>query len=139
NAPGGTFNVTSAVTIQGINGSGGLFANAGQFKVSPGSGNTATRDVAFNNTGTVSVTSGTFTLAAGGTSSGSFVVAAVGTLNLGNGAYSFPVGSSVNGAGNFSVSGATVNENGTFNVGGILTFSGGTANFLGSYSISGNT
>jgi hypothetical protein len=140
NAPSGTFNETFAGTMTLQTGSP-LFANAGQFNVNPGSGGTASISVAFNNSSTVNIQSGTLSLSGGGTttSTGSFSVPAGTTLDFSSGTYSLALGSSVTGAGNFSVSGATVNESGTFNVGGTNTFSAGTANFLGAYTISGNT
>ncbi len=140
NAPSGIFNITFAATTGNAGGSR-TFANAGQFNVNPGGGNTVSISDTFNNSAAVNVQSGTFSLQGGGTttSTGSFAVSSGAILDFSGGTQTLSSGSSISGAGNFSVSGATAGLNGTFNIGGTNTFSGGTANFLGNYTINGNT
>jgi hypothetical protein len=102
------------------------FNNGGVLqKAAPGTG-TSSLAATLANSGTVSVTSGTLTLAAGGTAAGSFAVAAGAALNFGDPAslggarFSRAAGAGVSGAGN-------------------VTFGSGGAEVLGGYAVTGTT
>ncbi len=88
NQTGGTFDAQNDVQIFRGTGALSTFNNAGTFQKSAGTGTTtiggASFPVAFNNTGTVTVLTGTVAIAGGGTSSGSFNSAAGATLTFGN-------------------------------------------------------
>ncbi|WP_196803239.1 hypothetical protein, partial [Dolichospermum circinale] len=65
--------------------------------------------VAFNNTGTVNVESGTLNLTGGGVSNGgNFNLTSGKTLGFGGGVYTLNNGAKINGNGNLSVSGGTL-------------------------------
>jgi hypothetical protein len=80
NLAGATFDDTVAGTIGDL-GQAGTFNNAGSFTTSAGTGTTVI-GVPFNNSGIVSVTSGTLSLQRGGTSTGSFTGASGTTLDF---------------------------------------------------------
>ena len=117
----------------------GRFDNAGTFRktVNPGT-TTVFSGVVFNNYNTVEIQTGTLALAGGGANSGTFDVPAGTTLNLG-GAHSSTGGSSITGAGNFTVSSGTANLAGLVNVSGTHLFDAGTANLTGNYLCTNNT
>jgi RHS repeat-associated protein len=98
---------------------GSTFANAGTFRKSAGAGTTGV-SVAFNNTGTVEVRSGTLSLSGGGMDNGYFMVATGATLSFAGGTHDLGTGSIVLGA-------------------GTVAFTAGTANLAGAYDISGST
>ncbi|MEI6077879.1 MAG: hypothetical protein WCS94_20025, partial [Verrucomicrobiota bacterium] len=139
NSPSGTFDCAFDGAMQG-SGVGGSVANAGLFRKTTGTATTAlSSTIAFNNTGSVEVQTGTLSLGGGGTSTGTFTALAGTTLDLGGGIHNFTASSSVSGVGTFSVSGGTANLAGSLNVAGTNSFSAGTANFSGSYAIVGGT
>ncbi|MBC7834436.1 MAG: hypothetical protein H7Y88_04955 [Phycisphaerales bacterium] len=134
-ANNGTLTTSSTGIIQALGiGGANVISNAGQF-IRSGPGETrfivSTTGVAFNNTGTVTISGGTLNIGAGGTSSGTMSPAAGATLEFsGNLTYTHTPASSVQGAsGTLLVSAGTVNFEGA--VSGIESFdqSGGTANF----------
>ena len=85
------------------------FNNAGTFTKSGGAGSTAFV-VAFNNSNTVNVNSGTLNLASGGASTGDWAIAATGELRLPAGpAYLLDGGTDITGAGLVHILGGTVN------------------------------
>src|SRR5579883_2880918 len=133
NAPAGIFNLTFD-GFTGNYGGGRTFANAGTFNKTGGTATATFSEDAFNNSGTVNVQSGTLSLA-GGASSGAFVIGSGTTLDFHTGTHTLGSGSSVSGAGTFSVSGGTVNVNGSYTVTGNHSFTGGTANYLGPYAL----
>ncbi len=143
-------NTLNAIAFGDLNTLAGFpaFNNAGTFRKSTGTG-TTTVDVAFNNTGSVDVQSGTLSLSAGGSSvAGTFTSA--GTLDF-SGAWTTDAATTIStldgrfsGAGNkdiagsYTSSGATTFSgsgistlSGTIALGSALTVSGGTANLLG--------
>jgi hypothetical protein len=76
NEVGGTIDLTSDTGFQ-HGSSGANLNNAGTFRKSGGSGESYVNNgIAFNNTGAVEVNSGTLALHGGGSSSGTFTVAA---------------------------------------------------------------
>ncbi len=141
----GTFNVTAG---------GGFFEsystgadainNSGVWNVSgAGATSTVAGNVAFNNTGSVNVTSGTLELDGGGTSTGGiFLVSGGAGLNFGGPGgtiYTLGGASSVSGAGTvlFEGGGLTWDFNaGTYSVTGTTWVSAGTANFNSAASTS---
>jgi hypothetical protein len=97
-----------------------VFNNSGAFTKSAGINTTLFQDtVAFNNTGTVTVLSGTLEIAGGNdTSSGTFIVAPAGTLKFGGHTHTLTDSSSIGGA-------------------GTVIFNGGTTTLAGSYNLTG--
>jgi hypothetical protein len=130
----GTINLAAGTSVSSENGLPDL-DNDGQFNVSgPG---TSFIGIPFNNYGTVAVNGGTLELAGGGTESDSFTVAFGATLNVGGGTVTFNSGSTISGAGNFTVTGGTAGLGGKCNVTGANTFSAGVANVTGACTITG--
>jgi hypothetical protein len=102
----GTFN---AETDQDIGGNSGTFANAGTFiKTSPGGTGTTRIFPTFNNTGTVTVTTGVLQLAGGGTNSSTFSVASGQTLQFNSSTYTLGTGAALNGSGDYDINGGSV-------------------------------
>ncbi|HXY68736.1 MAG TPA: hypothetical protein VEH62_04765, partial [Gemmatimonadales bacterium] len=96
------------------------------------SANPAVLNVALNDSGTVSVASGTLRLTGGGSSSGAFTVASGATLDFNGGTHALSSASSVGGAGTVRFTGATATLGGGYAVTGPTLVSGGTASFNGS-------
>jgi len=129
NAAGGTFTVSGSGALTVLSGTP-VFNNAGSFIKNTDAGSL---DVgfAFNNTGSVSVQTGTLNLSGGGASTGSFAVTTA--LNFSGGNHSLTTGAQINGAGITSVTiggtlsiDGTVSGNGTLNLnGGLITGTGG--------------
>jgi uncharacterized repeat protein (TIGR01451 family) len=130
NLSGATFDAQNNEVIS-LAGGVATFNNSGTFKKSVGTGTTTFNSgVAFHNTGTAEVLTGTLKLD-GGTSSGSFSVPAGTTLEFGAGTHTLSAASSVAGAGNCRFSAGTVNLAGVYDITGSTTVSGATANFTG--------
>jgi hypothetical protein len=138
----GTFNAntpngTSPATQYFYNGAGpsGAFNNPGKFTNAAGAGNTTEfYYTLFNNTGTVTVSSGTLYLQGGGTdSAGTFYVPSAGTLQFGGvTALASAVGSSTSqAAGTLAFSAGTTTVTGAINSTASFTvaINGGTADF----------
>lgn len=140
NAPGADFNLTTGLNILAPFG-GGVFANAGTFRRTSANSNLTTVACIFNNSGLVEIQAGGIQFNNSGTHSGTFEVFAGATLDLSasTGTNNLTAGSSVNNAGNFTVSGGTANLSGALAVSGTNTFSAGTANFSGTYSLVNGT
>jgi len=129
NASTGTFDCAFDGNMANGGGSGQAVANAGLFrKTASTNATTIFSPIAFNNTGTVEIQSGTLTLSGGGTDTGNFTTANGATLNLGGGTHNL-TNVTITGAGTFSVSGGIANFAGTLGGDGTLDVSGGTANF----------
>ncbi len=137
NLAGGVFDVQNDAgffyNCGSLCGTAATFNNAGTFQKTAGTGTTGFITTLFNNTGTVTVQSGTLNLAAGGTGNGSFTGAAGTTLNFGGGTHT------LSGAVNFP----TVNFNaGTAILNGNFTSTttnanGGIGNFNGLVTTTG--
>jgi hypothetical protein len=128
----GTINLAPGTGASSENGLPDL-DNDGQFNVSgPG---TSLIGIPFNNHGTVALNGGTLELADNGTESGPFTLASGTTLNLSYGTFPFNSGSTVSGAGSFTVGGGTANFFGSANVTSVLNLSSGTLNLNGSNPI----
>ena len=83
--------------------------------------------MAFNNTGTVNVESGTLTLSGGGVSNGgTFNLTSGQILEISNSVYTFSNGAKINGSGNLWVSGGTLQADGNWTLSTISTWNGGT-------------
>jgi hypothetical protein len=149
-APSGSFGSTNAAVIQ--NQAGGVFDiqndtgltvssgstptinNAGVFKKSGGAGITNIA-WAMNNSGAVSVESGTLSLAAGGADSGLFSVAAGATLSFAGGTHNLNLGTTFSNAGAITITGATVNAAASIVASsGQISLSSGTLNITGDHS-----
>ena len=95
--------------------------------------------MAFNNYGTVEIQTGTLALSGGGTHTGTFEVPTGTTLSFSGGPHSTSVGSTIAGAGAFTISGSAVATlDGLINVTGTNRFNGGTANINGNYICTNN-
>jgi Ca2+-binding RTX toxin-like protein len=116
----------------------GTFNNSGTFKkTTTGTGNIR---IAFNNTGTVNVESGTLNLTGGGVSNGgNFNLTSGKTLRFGGGIYTLNNGAKINGSGNLSVSGGTLDvklAGGTAIANTVqFTLSGGTLQVDGNWNL----
>jgi hypothetical protein len=141
---GGVFNNLATATFEAQNdqafttiGGGAMpvFNNAGTFRKVQSGGTTiisgSASPLAFNNTGTVDVQTGTLRLGGGGTASGIFTVAANAILDFSGGAfiYNLNSGSVVSGS-TVSFSSGTTNVNGSYTGIAATLISGGTANFV---------
>jgi hypothetical protein len=135
----GTFNAQNNSHMSVAGGTLTFNNQAGGTLNRSGAGTTTQFAVPFNNAGTVDVTSGTLSLAGGGSSGGTFSVPLGTTLDLAGGTHNLATGSSVNGAGDASVSGGTVNFAGSYTVTGNTNISGGSANFNVPTSITGGS
>ena len=132
NDKGGTFDFQTAATIYNHFGTN-AFVNAGTLEQTVTTG-TTNIGVTVDNTGTVSVQSGTLEFSGGGTFSGTFTVASGATLDFSGGTYtlSFMVsGASIGGAGVFEQTGGTISGPGTLIVTASATFSGNVAEQTG--------
>ncbi len=108
NQAGAVFNVQNDQPVINANGSvSAYFSNAGLLQKWPTTG-TTTINVAFNNTGTVDVESGTMGFNGGGVGNGTFNAAANTAINFGGN----NSGSAFTGTGLYTVSGGTVTING---------------------------
>jgi hypothetical protein len=134
NLASGTINLAAGSLAASESGSPD-FVNDGRINAS-GTG-ASSIGIPFNNYGTVDVNSGTLSLGNGGTESNSFTVESGATLQLGGGTFTFSSGSTILGAGNFTVSGGTAGLAGICNVMGTYTVSGGVANVTGDSTIAG--
>jgi hypothetical protein len=136
NLLGGVINVTADVNINGQY-TGGLIYNAGQLNKSGGTGMANFYSGTLYNSGSMTISSGTLNLAAGGGCGGSMTVNGSNTIQFGGGTFTLDGSSIVTGAGNLLVSSGTVNFNGGYNLTGTNTFTSGSANFNGGYNLSG--
>jgi uncharacterized repeat protein (TIGR01451 family) len=113
------------------------FNNSGVVMKSGGTGNQPFAFV-FNNSNVVNAGSGTLSLDGGGTSSGTFNVAAGGTLRFGAGTHSLTAGS-ITGPGSLVNSGAITSVAGTYDISGSTLITGGTLTLTGPVSNVGPT
>jgi hypothetical protein len=125
NRVGATFAVVNDNLIYPSAGTSPTFNNAGSFIQSAGTNATAIF-VPFNNTGTVSVSSGTLQLAGGNDASGSFMVASGNTLVFTGNTL---LGSHVSGGGSVDFRGGTTDVTGTYNITGSTEVVGCTVEF----------
>ena len=136
NKAGATWNHETDSAIQFEGGTTPVFNNSGTFEKTGGtssSGGGISSAITFNNTGTVTDSSGTlFASNVGvctGTCAGSWSVALGTTLELGSGATAAAVSGPISGAGTVVFTTGTVNYTGTYNVTGGTQATSGTVNF----------
>ncbi|ROZ64162.1 CARDB domain-containing protein [Ramlibacter sp. WS9] len=139
NAAGATFNLSSTHSSPFFFYSGtSTLNNAGTINQTAAGGHDINGNIAFNNTGAVNVNAGWLSIG-GGSDTGTYNVSAGTALYFVSGTRNLNAGSSITGAGAFSVAGATVNVNGQLgiaNTGSVLVVSSGTLN-VGSSAVSG--
>jgi hypothetical protein len=131
NRAGALFEVQTPTSIF-FEGGVSRFDNAGTFRKSVSAGTTFI-GVSLNNDSVVQIQSGTLSLGGGGLNNGSINVPGGTTLELSGGVFASSPGSSIAGAGQFTVSSGTATLAGLVNVTGTNTFSNGTANLTGNY------
>ncbi|MCI0440376.1 MAG: hypothetical protein L0177_14775, partial [Chloroflexi bacterium] len=124
----GVFDIAGDLFMDHQFGAAPIINNAGTLRKTAGTG-TATIEAVLNNSGVVEAQSGALNFTQGGTSSGSFVVILVATLEFGGGTHNLNADSSVGGEGRVLVSGGTVNFSGTYSLTGTTEVNGGTLNF----------
>jgi hypothetical protein len=136
NQAGSTFTTSFNGTMSGGS-AGGTFNNAGTFTKSAGTLTTIL--VTANNTGTISVESGTVSLNAGGTHSGIFSPDAGATLRFGGGTHILEAGTSLTGSGTVQLSAGTLTLNSAVSSASDTTFtlSAGTLNGPGALTLNG--
>jgi hypothetical protein len=127
NLAGATFIDQSGGAVGSFAGLYGTFNNAGTYvRRGPSGGGV---QAMFQNTGSVDLQTGTFSLF-GGSSSGSFQVEAGAGLFFFLNTYNLTATSVVSGAGTVGFNGGTTNVQGTYDFDGTTVINGGTANFL---------
>ncbi len=135
NAAGATFTATGAnptwisanYASASDTGADASFRNDGAFLKDGSTASHLTNiGVAFHNTGSVEVRTGTLNLSAGGTHSGTF--AGTGTIQFGGGTHSLAPSATITTA-NATFSGGTVTVGGAYAVSDLSTFSGATVDF----------
>jgi hypothetical protein len=135
NETGALFQIQNPASIYDDSGSP-RFDNAGTVRVT-GSGTTAIYNI-FNNYNDTQIQGGTLQIS--GLNHGTMEVAAGTTLSLAYGAFNASAGSSITGAGNFTVTDdASATLSGLLNVSGTHTFSSGFAELNGNYVCTNNT
>jgi hypothetical protein len=123
-------------------GGGGTFNNTGTYTKSGNTTTAVSSAIVFNNTssgagtGVVNVNAGTLDLSGGGTSNGTFNLAAGTTLDFSFDTYTFNNVSTGASAGRLLVSGATLNVNGAFAHAGATEMTSGVLNVGTSYAAS---
>jgi hypothetical protein len=145
NRAGSTFTVQDGAAVNGFFPAAAAFNNAGTFRHSGPAGSSAV-GIAFNNTGTVDVQTGTLSLTGGGTDSGPFTLAPGTTLNVGGGTYTLADGATVGGGGVVQVPfpaglavGGSVGVDQLTASGGTVTANAGATLQLGSLVFSSGT
>jgi hypothetical protein len=136
NEAGALFQIQNPASIF-FDGGSPRFDNAGTVRIT-GSGTTLFANGNFNNYNDTQIQGGTLQID-GGLNNGTMEVSASATLNLGIGTFTSSAGSSITGAGNFTVSDAAATLSGLVNLAGVQTFSGNTAELNGNYVCTNNT
>jgi hypothetical protein len=135
NQVGATWNHENDSAIQFEGGTVPIFNNAGTFKKTGGTSTSGggLNSITFNNTGTVTDSSGILSISnvgvCSGTCAGSWSVVSGATLELGGGSTAAAVSGPISGAGTVAFTTGTVNFTGTYNVTGGTQATNGTANF----------
>jgi hypothetical protein len=101
------------------------------------SANPAILSLPVNDSGTVSVQSGTLRLAGGGTSSGAYTAATGATLDFNGGTHALGGTTSITGAGTVSFTAGNISDAGTYAVTGTSLVAGGTVAFNAASSSTG--
>jgi hypothetical protein len=136
NQAGATWNHENDSAIQFEGGATPVFNNAGTFEKTGGtssSGGGVSASITFNNTGTVTDSSGILFLSnvgvCSGTCAGPWSVVSGATLELGGGATAAAISGPISGAGTVVFTTGTVNDTGTYDVTGGTQATAGTVNF----------
>ena len=136
NQAGATWNHENDSSIQFEGGTTPVFNNAGTFEKTGGTSNSGGgvgASITFNNTGTVTNSSGILFLSnvgvCSGTCAGSWSVASGATLQLGGGSTAAAVSGPISGAGTVQFTTGTVNYTGAYDVTGGTQTTNGTVNF----------
>jgi hypothetical protein len=131
----GTFNVQTDANLVG---GSATFANAGTFtKTSPSGTGTTRIDPTFNNTGTVTVTTGVLQLNGGGSNSSTFSVASGQTLQFTSGnTYTLSTGATLMGSGLYDINGGFVVNDISLTVVDVTLENGGTLSGPGTLTVS---
>jgi fibronectin-binding autotransporter adhesin len=136
NLAGATWNHEGDTSIVFEGGTTPVFNNAGTFEKTGGTSSTGggiSTSITFNNTGTVTDSSGILFVnnigICSGTCAGSWSVVSGATLQLGSGATAAAVSGPISGAGTVQFTTGTVNYTGTYDVTGGTQATDGTANF----------
>jgi hypothetical protein len=127
----GVWDVADITVSNSFGGAASSFDNLGTLRKATGHATTAFNQGPFNNAGLVEVLSGTLALSGGGTSTGTFTVAAGATLNFGGGTHVLGETASLTGAGTARFGGGTTTLDGTYDVTGGTLVNGGIAHFTG--------
>ncbi|MCO5053866.1 MAG: Ig-like domain-containing protein [Verrucomicrobiae bacterium] len=128
NLVGGVINITSDLTVSYTYDPGVLY-NHGTINKTGGTGTTTFSGTSLVNHGSININSGRLNVAAGGSSSGSFLIQP-GTILSFSSSYDFDDGSSLGGSGEFIVTAGTANFTGTAQLtNSIVSLAGGSANF----------
>ncbi len=128
NLVAGVINMTADLQINSHY-TGGFIYNGGQLNKTGGSGTTHFYNGTLHHNGSMTLSSGTLNVAAGGSSSGSMTISPGATLYFSS-PFSFNDGSGVGGGGGFTVASGTVNFNGTARfTNTIASLTGGSVNF----------
>jgi hypothetical protein len=127
NHSGATWNLK---TDASLNGSSGIFNNAGTFEKTSGISTSVVQPV-FNNTGTVMVNAAILDFAGGGTCTaacgGSWTVPSAGALQFDSAL--FAVSGPISGSGSVSFNSGSVNLTGSYSITGTTNFNGGIVGF----------
>jgi hypothetical protein len=136
NLSGATWNIENDAPIQFEGGATPVFNNAGTFQKTSGtssSGGGIGAEITFNNTGTVTDSSGVLFVSnigvCSGKCAGSWSLASGTTLQLGSGATTAVVSGPISGAGTVQFTTGTVNYTGAYDVTGGTQATNGTVNF----------
>jgi len=121
----GTFTVSGDGDLNQSSSAAHVFQNSGTFNKSGAGTTTDFSGVAFHNSGTVNITSGTLSLPSGGSNTSDWDVPAGGGLTLG-GTFTHAAGSTLGGAGTITFVSGTHNFLGQFLPSGTVAFNGGT-------------
>jgi uncharacterized repeat protein (TIGR02543 family) len=141
NRAGGIFIVQNQASFQSGPGPSPRIDNAGIFRKSGAPGTTsfgfAGYPVPFNNYGTVDIQSGGLAFNTG-SNNGVITVPFNTTLSLGGFSFIGGAGSSITGAGDFTVNDGATSLDGLFNISGTVTIASGTAAFIGNVICTNN-
>jgi Domain of unknown function DUF11/PKD-like domain len=129
NQAGATLNLQTNAGLTWSSGGTPILNNLGTIVQSGTTGSTSINFVV-NNDNQLDINSGELALLQGGTSGGTFNVAATTTLRVA-GTHTFTATSTLTGAGAFTVTSGTINIAGTYSIAGVPTFNAGTTTFSG--------
>lgn len=140
NQAGATFTTTTSSTLNGTYYGGGtattVFNNQGTFAKTTDTGSTDITAI-LQNTGTISVQSGTLTLRNGGTNTGVLNIADGATFAVDGATFALDSGTRITGPGALRLTSGTTTVSGEVTSAGAALFSGGNFNGAGSLTLGG--